>query len=222
MTKVCNHELTIYCLKISFATKLFSFTNAENIHTMKPGIEVINLFPCSTQLSTKFILLINVKMPTIVGILTIISMINTTSERHDPRNFFICRYFSFNDQLKLCAHLSWAWNKFYNLRAYASLHMFNISYISCDCKVAFPRLYCNYSTLNTWVKVQNFKKMNCKQIREAIKICLNQRKLHTMTPGFAMKWAAGSSLTGVTALCPWARHIYPSLVLVQPKRSVPT
>ena len=29
----------------------------------------------------KFILLINVKMPTIVGILTFISMINTTSER---------------------------------------------------------------------------------------------------------------------------------------------
>ena len=35
----------------------------------------------SAQLSKKFILLINVKMPTIVGILTFISMINTTSER---------------------------------------------------------------------------------------------------------------------------------------------
>ena len=31
------------------------------------------------QLSMKFIMLINVKMPTIVGILTFISMINTTS-----------------------------------------------------------------------------------------------------------------------------------------------
>ena len=39
------------------------------------GSEVIKLFPCSTQLSTKFILLINVKMPTIVDILTFISMI---------------------------------------------------------------------------------------------------------------------------------------------------
>ena len=29
-------------------------------------------FPCSTQLSTEFFLLINVKMPTIVGILTFI------------------------------------------------------------------------------------------------------------------------------------------------------
>ena len=35
------------------------------------------LFSYSTQLTTKFILLINVKMPTIVGILTFISMINT-------------------------------------------------------------------------------------------------------------------------------------------------
>ena len=45
------------------------------------------LFSYSTQLSTKFILLINVKMPTIivkmptvVGMLTFISMINTKSE----------------------------------------------------------------------------------------------------------------------------------------------
>ena len=44
-------------------------------------------FSCSTQLSTKFILLKNVKMPTIVGILTFISMINTTSERHKARKF---------------------------------------------------------------------------------------------------------------------------------------
>ena len=33
-----------------------------------------------TQLNMKFILLINVKMPTIVGILTFISSINTASE----------------------------------------------------------------------------------------------------------------------------------------------
>ena len=81
----------------------------------RPGPEVIKLFPCSTQLSTKFILLINVEMPTIVGILTLISMINTTPERLNARNFFICRYFSFYEQLKFCAQLSWAWQKFYNL-----------------------------------------------------------------------------------------------------------
>ena len=44
------------------------------------GPEVIQLFSCSTQLSTRLILLINVKMPTIIGILTFISMINATSE----------------------------------------------------------------------------------------------------------------------------------------------
>ena len=45
------------------------------------GHDDIKICPCSTDLSTKFILLINVKMPTIVGILTFISMINTKSER---------------------------------------------------------------------------------------------------------------------------------------------
>ena len=33
--------------------------------------------------------------------------------------------------------------------------------------------------------------------------------------------AAGSSFSGVTALCPLARHINPSLVLVQPKKTCP-
>ena len=61
-------------------------------------------------------------MPTIVGILTFISMINTTSERLKARNFFICRYFSFYEQLKFRAQLSWAWKKFYNLAAENSLH----------------------------------------------------------------------------------------------------
>ena len=42
----------------------------------RPGPEVIKLFSCSAQLRLKFILLINVKMPTIVGILTFISRIN--------------------------------------------------------------------------------------------------------------------------------------------------
>ena len=45
------------------------------------GPDVKQLLSCSTELSSKFILLINVKMPTIVGILTFISMINTKSER---------------------------------------------------------------------------------------------------------------------------------------------
>ena len=61
---------------------------AEQI--LRSGPEVIKLFSCSTQLSTKFILLINFKMPTFVGILTFISMINMTSERLKARNYLIC------------------------------------------------------------------------------------------------------------------------------------
>ena len=86
-------------------------------NTTNTGPEVIKLFPCLTGLSRKFILLINVKMPTIVGILTFISMTNTTSERLKARNFFICRYFSFYEQLKFPAQLSWAWKKFHILRS---------------------------------------------------------------------------------------------------------
>ena len=46
-------------------------------------------FLCSTQLSMRFILLINVKTPTIVGILTFISMMNTSYERPNARHFYI-------------------------------------------------------------------------------------------------------------------------------------
>ena len=53
-------------------------------------------------------------MPTIVGILTFISMINTTSERLKARNLFICQYLSIYEQLKFCAQLR---KKFYNLGA---------------------------------------------------------------------------------------------------------
>ena len=42
---------------------------------VSPGPEVTKLFSCSSQLGMKFFLLINVKMPTIVGILTLMSRI---------------------------------------------------------------------------------------------------------------------------------------------------
>ena len=56
----------------------------------------------------KSILLIIVKMPTIVGILTFISVINATAERLKARHLFICQYISFYEQLKFGAQLSWA------------------------------------------------------------------------------------------------------------------
>ena len=82
------------------------FPNETMFRLIIPGPEVIKLFSYAIQLSTNFIMLIIVKMSTIVGILTFICMINTTSERLKVRNFFICRYFSFYQQLKFCAQLS--------------------------------------------------------------------------------------------------------------------
>ena len=64
------------------------------------------MFSCSTQLSMKCIMLINVKMPTIVDILTFISMINTTPECLKARTVIIGQHFSFYEQLKFHAQLS--------------------------------------------------------------------------------------------------------------------
>ena len=43
---------------------------SEEVGEIRTGPEVIKLFSCSTQLSMNFIMLINVKMPTIICILT--------------------------------------------------------------------------------------------------------------------------------------------------------
>ena len=59
--------------------------------------------------SMKFVVLINVKMPTIVGILTFISMINTTYEGLKAQKVWFFCIFVFNEQFKFHAHLSWAW-----------------------------------------------------------------------------------------------------------------
>ena len=72
----------------------------------RPGLEVIKLFSCSTQIRTKSILLISVKMPTIVDILTFISRINTTSESFQAKNVTIFQHFSFYEHLKFHAQLS--------------------------------------------------------------------------------------------------------------------
>ena len=48
------------------------------------GPEIIKLFSCSTQLSMKFFLLINIKMPTIVGILTFMSRKNCILGLSEP------------------------------------------------------------------------------------------------------------------------------------------
>ena len=63
-------------------------------------------------------------MPTIVGILTSISMINTTSEGLKARDFFIYRYFSLYEQLKFHA-VEFSMRKFFNLGAWTYLLSMN-------------------------------------------------------------------------------------------------
>ena len=77
-----------------------------------PWPRVIKLFLCSTQLSTKFILFINVKMQICVGILSFISMINT-SERLKSRNLITFRCFSFDEQFEIVEHNIGAWSACY-------------------------------------------------------------------------------------------------------------
>ena len=79
-----------------------------NLFVSIPGPKVIKLFfmLSSAQLSLKFILLINVKMPTIVGILTFMSRINYRLWGSKPSISIYLGYFSIYDQFKFYAHLS--------------------------------------------------------------------------------------------------------------------
>ena len=63
------------------------------------GPLIIKHFSCSTKLSMKFIALINVKIPTKVGILILINMINATSESLKAGKGFIFQHFNGYEQL---------------------------------------------------------------------------------------------------------------------------
>ena len=59
-----------------------------------PGLDLIKQFSCSTQLSNEIHPAYNVKMPTIVGILTFINRMKTTSENFKARtNLYFCHHF---------------------------------------------------------------------------------------------------------------------------------
>ena len=70
--------------------------------------EVMTLFSGTTQLRLKFIMLINVKMPTIVGILIFICRLNYMYLvlRFEPEFSTIFDYFNVYKQLKFYAQLS--------------------------------------------------------------------------------------------------------------------
>ena len=100
------------------------------LHQYWSGPEVIKLFSCSTQLSMKFFLLINVKMPTIVGILTFISRENSILGSSESEKSWISWYFHTYEHLKFHAQLSWAWKKFYNLGPRCCCDLCLLGYIS--------------------------------------------------------------------------------------------
>ena len=63
--------------------RILFFMSMKSFITLRPGPEVITFFHV-TQLSMQFIMLINAKMSTIIGILTLISMI-----KFETRKIFI-------------------------------------------------------------------------------------------------------------------------------------
>ena len=73
-------------MELSFMVETTS-ASSRNIlpETDRSCPEVIKLFSCSTQLSMKFFLLINVKMPTTVGILTFMSGKNSILGLSEPK-----------------------------------------------------------------------------------------------------------------------------------------
>ena len=71
-----NSEFCLHFFFDKFVSIVVLHPIPVNKFSVISGFEVIKLFSCSTQLRLKFILLINVKMPTVVGILTFISRIN--------------------------------------------------------------------------------------------------------------------------------------------------
>ena len=76
--KIENEKLRKVIFQLS-SYSLFNWSPGiefEMVIENKHGPKVIKLLSCSAQLRVKFIMLLNVKMPTIVGILTFISRIN--------------------------------------------------------------------------------------------------------------------------------------------------
>ena len=87
------------------------------VHTyLRSDPEVIQLFLCINQLSTNSILLINVKMPTTVGILTFISMINTTFSRLKANKSLFVGILVFK-KVEISCSVESSIKKFYNLGA---------------------------------------------------------------------------------------------------------
>ena len=81
----CHVTVELHLRECSLAMSLEAvFEDGWLTLVVTTGPEVIKLFPCSTQLSMIFFLLINVKMPTTVGILTLFSGKNSILDLSEP------------------------------------------------------------------------------------------------------------------------------------------
>ena len=80
----------IFIITVFFSSKIIFQEHLKSAKQFeyRSGPRVIKLFSWSAQLGMEFILLINVKMPTIVGILTFINRINTTSDSFKAKRMF--------------------------------------------------------------------------------------------------------------------------------------
>ena len=98
--KLCKYTypFSFQCMASAKRSDKTAFGINSDNKLIKNGPEVIDLFSCSTQLNTKFTIL--------VGIKTFISMINTTSKSLKARNVLVFQHFSFFEQLKFHAQLS--------------------------------------------------------------------------------------------------------------------
>ena len=73
-----------YNIHVTKKKEIVEFANSVNF-----GPEVIKLFSCSTQLSIKYFLLVNVEMPTTVGISTFMSRKNSILGLTEPEKCLI-------------------------------------------------------------------------------------------------------------------------------------
>ena len=87
-----KYQRKVECLHIKFV--------------FRTGPEVINKCSCSTQLSMKFFMLKNIKMPTIVSILTFMSRKNSILGLSEPKKSRSLSYFHRYEHLKFRAQLS--------------------------------------------------------------------------------------------------------------------
>ena len=89
--------MAIRCLEYTAQQSTCQFIKFKQIMVYSFVFILIGHVSDSAQLSTKFILLINAKMPTIVGILAFVSMKYTTSESLKARTVCIFQHFRLHE-----------------------------------------------------------------------------------------------------------------------------